>query len=163
MNHESPTPMRMDDALMTRMRRLRGGDRSRAVDVELAIDRAFAQEPRVQRVFRRRSAGALVAADATRLSELFAAIVSEVASAPMLGSCQRTIMAHAEVDARRAVVVVEVADLRRVWCETADETESHSIAEADTCTGLAVSLSTHRSLGSVVRVELPISNLGRAE
>ena len=157
-----------DDTLGQRLVRLRGGDRMRAVSIDAALDRALAEMPTVRRVLRRRDHDARVAADPERLRDVVASMLAAVAMTMAdAGPCAHALVTHTEVDRLRARVVVEVADLRRVWIG-GDETpavgadhrpadgEVHARA-SDAATGVVLSVATHPAFGRVARLEIPLA------
>jgi hypothetical protein len=155
--------------LAERIVRLVGGDASRPVSVDAAIDRALAEHPDVRRALRRRCGAARVRLDAERLKDLFVVIARDVlVTTPHGGPYARAIAVHTELDAR-GNVVVEIADVRRVWAEDAEEairshledteawlaSEETNARATDAATGIVLSTTTHLAFGRLARIEIP--------
>jgi hypothetical protein len=144
-------------------------DASRPVSVDAAIDRALAEHPDVRRALRRRCGAARVRLDAERLKDLFVVIARDVlVTTPSEGAYARAIAVHTELDAR-GNVVVEIADVRRVWAEDAEEairshledteawlaSEETNARATDAATGIVLSTTTHLAFGRLARIEIP--------
>ena len=97
------------------------------------------------------------------------ALVREVlAKTRDTGAYARAIAIHTEVD-ERGNVVVEVADLRRVWIADAEEAARTHTEDAeawlaadetnaratDAATGIVLSATTHPAFGRLARIEIP--------
>ena len=144
--------------LAERMVRLVGGDASGTIEVDVAIDRALAECTDVRRVLRRRAPFARVRIDAARWRELFVALVREVlAKTRDTGAYARALAIHTEID-ERGSVVVEVADLRRVWATDAEAwlaADESNARATDAATGIVLSTTTHPAFGRLARIEIP--------
>jgi hypothetical protein len=155
--------------LAERLVRAVGGDTSAVVSVDVAIDHALAEHDDVRRAFRRRCGDARVRLDADRLKDLFVLLVRDVlVTTPQNGAYARAVAVHTEVDAR-GWVVIEIADVRRVWAEDAEDairshledadawlaSEETNARATDAATGIVLCTTTHPSFGRLARIEIP--------